>query len=259
MHLAETPEFLFASVLTIRSLLNVNYLTSTLVHAAVISEPNPSGEPWLSDEPFRDVYVQRKDFKGAFSKFKKGRLKVERREKSSWESRDVCRRVSWCADFPTTPCGRVGASLCRRSLALRFSTSSKPRRRRMVGVYDDQAVLGDGMTSFTCESRTPPPRPQLNDFPAAALTRPRERPPGPNWLDSVLLMVPRANVAKNSARLRITACHPASRGGQPDGWQRPGGGTHPDDLRWLRRISSSSTFNICRWSPEFFTLGGINK
>lgn len=37
-------------------------------------------------------------------------------------------------------CGRVGASLCRRSLALRFSSSSKPRRRRMVGVYDDQAV-----------------------------------------------------------------------------------------------------------------------
>lgn len=203
---------------------------STLVHAAAISEPNSAGEPWLSDEPFRDVYVQRnvKTLRERFQSLKKGDWKLKE-EKSPREN-----HVTFAGVFPDVQISRrlpaVGSE--RRSVdvpfALRFSSSSKPRRLWRPG------CSGVGMTSFTCESRTPPPRPQLNDFPAAALTRPRERPPGPNWLDSVLLMVPRANVAKNSARLRITACHPASRGGQPDGWQRPG-----DSSRWLEMIKKN--------------------
>lgn len=115
----------------------------------------------------------------------------------------------------------------RASLLLFFKASPASYGRRLWR----PGFLGVGMTSFTCESRTPPLRPQLNDFPAAVLMRPRERPPGPNWLDSVPLMVPRANVAKNSAELKITACHPASRGGEPDDWQWVG-----DSSRRLKMI-----------------------
>lgn len=208
---------------------------STLVHAAVISEPNSSGEPWVSDEPFRDVYVQRnvKTLRERFQHLKK--------ETESWKKRKVLVRITWrlpacflMCRFPddSSRSGRSVALLTfPRSSLLYFFKASPPSYGWRLW---RPGCSGVGMTSFTCESRTPPPRPQLNDFPAAALTRPRERPPGPNWLDSVLLMVPRANVAKNSARLRITACHPASPGGQPDGWQRPG-----DSSRWLEMIKKN--------------------
>lgn len=115
---------------------------STLVHAAAISEPNSAGEPWLSDEPFRDVYVQRnvKTLRERFQSLKKGDWKLKE-EKSPREN-----HVTFAGVFPDVQISRrlpaVGSE--RRSVdvpfALRFSSSSKPRRRRMVGVYDDQAA-----------------------------------------------------------------------------------------------------------------------
>lgn len=180
------------------------------------------------DESFRDLYVQWK-VKTLINHFWNLKKKTD-----SWKAKwSPCENhvihiagVFFEVQISRRLCA-VGASPCRRSFALHFS-SSKPRCHHMVDVYDDWAVW---KLEWRRSPALLPPRPQLNDFPAAALTRPREQLPGPNWLDSMPLMVPRANVVKNSTELRITACHLASYGGKPDSWQWAG-----DSSRWLKMI-----------------------